>query len=93
MDWFIYDNGLRHERVKIKNLPKQLRKCETNWLLRSYFDFFFFYLDIRNDHLQTILFQLVSLTVSTWRKEARNKRKQFPLDRKSLSTTRNEKFG
>ena len=32
------------------------------------------------------LFQLVSVTVSTPRKEAQNKRKQFPLGGKSLST-------
>ena len=36
------------------------------------------------------LFKLVSLTVSTCRKEARNKRKQFPLDTKSLSTSGNK---
>ena len=36
------------------------------------------------------LLKLVSLTVSTCRKEARNKRKQFPLDTKSLSTSGNK---
>ena len=35
------------------------------------------------------LFKLVLLTVSTCRKEVRNKRKQFPLDSKSLSTSGN----
>ena len=33
------------------------------------------------------LFQLVSVTVSTFRKKARKKRKQFPLGGKSLFTT------
>ena len=33
------------------------------------------------------LFQLVSVTVSTCKKETQNKRKQFPLGGKSLSTT------
>ena len=32
------------------------------------------------------LFQLVSVMVSTFMKEARNKRKQFPLRRRFLST-------
>ena len=36
------------------------------------------------------LFKLVSLMVSTCRKEARNKRKQFLLDTKSLSTSGNK---
>ena len=36
------------------------------------------------------LFKLVSLTVSTCRKEAQNKRKQFPLETKSLSTSGNK---
>ena len=30
MDWFLYDNRLRHEGITIKVIPKQLRKCETN---------------------------------------------------------------
>ena len=35
---------------------------------------------------------MVSVMVSTCRKEAQNKRKQFPLDRRSLSTIRNKVF-
>ena len=32
MDWFLYDNGLRHERVKFKNLVdeqviRKKKKC------------------------------------------------------------------
>ena len=35
---------------------------------------------------------MVSVMVSTCRKEAQDKRKQFPLDRRSLSTVRNKVF-
>ena len=39
-----------------------------------------------------LLFQLVLLPVFNCRKEAWDKRKQFRLDRKSLSTSRNKVF-
>ena len=72
-----------------KVILKQPRKCEKISSLTTIFKTFF-YLDIKNGHLknvQTILFQLVWLMVSTCRKEARNKRKQFLLDRKFLPTS------
>ena len=38
------------------------------------------------------MFQLASVTISTCKKEARNKTKQFPFDRKLLSTSGNKVF-
>ena len=56
----------------------------------------FFYLDIRHGHFvesTDYLFQLISVTVLTCRKEERKKkRKQFPLDRKYLSASGNKVF-
>ena len=55
----------------------------------------FFYLDIRNGHFTEgtgYLVQLVLVTVLICRKEAQNKRKQFSLDRKSLSASGNKVF-
>ena len=55
-----------------------------------------FYLDIRNGHFiesTDYLFQLISVTVLTCRKEAQNKkRKQFSLDRKFVSASGNKVF-
>ena len=77
------------EKVYNKFDPSQLYLNSTELVL-------LFHLNIRNGRLQNLrsyyLFQLVSLMVSHFRKKARNKKRTFPLDRKSLSTTGNKSF-
>ena len=77
------------EKVYNKFDPSQLYFNSTELVL-------LFHLNIRNGRLQNLysyyLFQLASLMVSTFRKKARNEKRTFPLDRKSLSTTANKSF-
>ena len=39
MDWFLYDNGLRHERVKKAILRKSLRRCYESNIIGKFNDF------------------------------------------------------
>ena len=33
MDWFLYDNGVRHERVKRVGLRDKINVIEHNWVI------------------------------------------------------------
>ena len=67
MDWFLYNNGLRHERVKVKNRNIR-KKCEiclklliTITISRRYFGVFI----VNFEHISHLFLRFLLLTLNT----------------------------